>query len=171
MERHGKFSDELNWSSFKPVMIVPRYATTSVIGYFDNSKYYRNTCAYIGAEIIYEEKKVIVALLPPEDKPIDYYTEEEMTGGDMLLELAYDAKGWEYFLKRAGSLEQMREKLETLQAQRTRQATIATALDSLPLLPKEEILQYGLKMGGKRRVRRATHKRKHSKRRGTRKHY
>jgi hypothetical protein len=160
MERRGNFSEELYWELFKPLFIREDNA---VIGYFDHTDNYRDTCMYISAEILYDSRKVILGLIPKQDKPIEYYTKYDITSGDLMVQLTYNPKDWIHFLQYAGSLEEMRARVEALNEykikdQLTRRAIIANRLSSLPLLPREEILKYGLKIDG------GTRKRHHKKR-------
>ena len=162
---HGRFTDELDWASFKPAVI----RGTTVIGYFDNTDHYQQTCSYIAAEIRYRDTMVILYLIPPNDMPIEDLGEAQLLAGDSILNLKYDAEGWEYFEEQAGSFEDMEAKLEGLREQiHARRNPPAQ-----PPAPPRELDPWDITGGkrGKRRVRRATHKRKHSKRRGTRKHY
>ncbi len=133
----GRFTDELKWENFKPVVAVDD--ERRVTGYFDNSENYAQTCAYLGAELNYEEKRVLLILFTYAQMPID---EIEITGGELLLELRYGDNGWYEFIQRAGTFEDM----------------------------EERVLQNGGKRRA-RRARRATRKVKRSKRRGTRKHH
>lgn len=106
-------------STFLNNNFVPKSANEQfqeVTGYFDITNHYNTTCPYLAASINYPRRKMTVFLIPPphDGLTVPQMNADDLTSGDILIELTYSNQGWEEFIENMGTFEQMQQRIEAV---------------------------------------------------------